>query len=159
MRRVRCRDSCRTRSCPCYCANLYPGISPSLRYFPLVPHQLDHPVKFPEHGRVMVYPEFEEFNREFVRSHCLRICHRSQGSPVGSTPRACVVGHWGSPSMMSSLSLSDFELKRVDKNRAHLPRTSLGSRSIMPSSSRMYCELTSRVSSMFRDLKRWKSPL
>ena len=31
---------------------------------------------------------------------------------------------------MSSLSLSDFELRRVPKNRAHLPRTSSGSRSI-----------------------------
>ena len=28
---------------------------------------------------------------------------------------------------MSSLSLSDFELRRVPKNRAHLPRTSSGS--------------------------------
>ena len=27
----------------------------------------------------MVYPEFEEFNREFIWSHCLRICHRPQG--------------------------------------------------------------------------------
>ena len=36
---------------------------------------------------------------------------------------------------MSSLSLSDFELRRVPKNRAHLPRTSPGSRSIMPFSS------------------------
>ena len=60
---------------------------------------------------------------------------------------------------MSSLSLSDFELRRVPKNRAHLPRTSSGSRSIMPSSSRMYCELTFRVSSMFRNLHRWKSPI
>ena len=59
--------------------NLYHGILPSLRYFPLVPHPLDHPVKLPEHGRVVVYPEFEEFNREFVWSHCLRICHRPQG--------------------------------------------------------------------------------
>ena len=58
--------------------NLYHGISPSLQYFPLVPHPLDHPVKIPEHGRVVVYPEFEEFNRGFVWSHCLRICHRSQ---------------------------------------------------------------------------------
>ena len=58
--------------------NFYHRISPSLRYFSLVPHQLDHPVELPEHGRVMVYPEFEEFNREFVGSHCLRICHRSQ---------------------------------------------------------------------------------
>ena len=60
--------------------NFYHGISPSLRYFPLVPHQLDHPVKLPEHGRVVVYTEFEEFNREFVLSHCLRICHSPQGS-------------------------------------------------------------------------------
>ena len=52
---------------------------------------------------------------------------------------------------MSSLSLSDFEFRRVPKNRAHLPRTSPGFRSIMPSSSRMYCELTFRVPSMFRD--------
>ena len=34
--------------------NLYHGISSSLRYFPLVPHQLDHPVELPKHGRVMV---------------------------------------------------------------------------------------------------------
>ena len=27
----------------------------------------------------MVHPEFEEFNRKFVWSHCLRICHRPQG--------------------------------------------------------------------------------
>ena len=59
--------------------NLYHGISPSLRYFPLVPHQLHYQVKLPEHGRVMAYLEFEEFNREIVWSHCLRICHRPQG--------------------------------------------------------------------------------
>ena len=28
---------------------------------------------------------------------------------VGSTPRACVIGHWGNSSMMSGLSLSDLE--------------------------------------------------
>ena len=59
--------------------NLYHRISPSLRYFSLVPHQLDHPAKLPEHGRVMVYPDFEDFNRNFVLSYCLRICHRPQG--------------------------------------------------------------------------------
>ena len=59
--------------------NLYRRISLSLRYFSLVPHQLDHPVELPEHDRVMVYPEFEEFDREFVWSHCLRICHQPQG--------------------------------------------------------------------------------
>ena len=59
--------------------NLDHGISPSLRYLALVPHPLDHSVKHPEYGRVVVYPEFEEFNREFVWSHCLRICHRPQG--------------------------------------------------------------------------------
>ena len=59
--------------------NLCRRISSLLRYFSLVPHQLDHPVKLPEHGRVMVYPKFGEFNREFVWSHCLRICHRPQG--------------------------------------------------------------------------------
>ena len=53
--------------------NPYHGISLSLRYFPLMPHPLDHPVKLLEHGRVVVYPEFEESNREFVWSHCLRI--------------------------------------------------------------------------------------
>ena len=65
---------------------------------------------------------------------------------VGSTPRACVIGHWGNPSMMSSLSLSYFELRRVPKNCAHVSRASLGSRSVMPSLSRLYCELTLRVS-------------
>ena len=60
---------------------------------------------------------------------------------------------------MSSLSLSEFELRRVPKNHAYLPRTSSGSRSIMLSSSRMYYELTFRVSSMFRNLQRWKSPI
>ena len=59
--------------------NFNHGISPSLRYFPLVPHPPDNPIKHPEHGRVVVYPEFEEFNREFVWSDCLRICHRPQG--------------------------------------------------------------------------------
>ena len=59
--------------------NLDHGISPSLRYLALVPHPLDHSVKHPEYGRVVVYPEFEEFNREFVWFHCLRICHRPQG--------------------------------------------------------------------------------
>ena len=33
-------------------------------------------------------------------------------------------------------------LRRVSKNRAHLPRTRPGSRSILLSSSRMYCEVT-----------------
>ena len=42
--------------------NVYHGISPPLRYFPLVPHQLDHPVDLLEHGRVVVQPEFEEFD-------------------------------------------------------------------------------------------------
>ena len=59
--------------------NLDHRISPSLRYFSLVPHQLDQPLKLPEHGRVVVYPDFEDFNRDFVWSHCLRICHRPQG--------------------------------------------------------------------------------
>ena len=79
MPRGKCRDSYRPRPCPSFVQNLYHGISPSLRYFPLVPHPFDHPVKLPEHGRVVVYHEFEEFNREFVWSHCLRICHRPQG--------------------------------------------------------------------------------
>ena len=30
----------------------------------------------------MVYPEFEEFNKDFVWSHCLRVCHRPQGSDL-----------------------------------------------------------------------------
>ena len=63
---------------------------------------------------------------------------------VGSTPRACVTGHWEkSPSMMLRLSLSDFALRRAPKDRAHLPGISPpgispGYRSIIPSSSRMY---------------------
>ena len=67
-------------------------------------------------------------------------------------------GHWGSPSMMASLRLSDFALRRVPKNRAHLPRTSSGSRSILPSSPLMYCELTFRVSSMFQGLEALEEP-
>ena len=61
--------------------------------------------------------------------------------------------------MMSGLSLSDFDFRRVPKNRDHLLRTSPGSDNIMPSLSQMYCELTFRASSMFRDLERRKSPL
>ena len=34
--------------------NVCHGTSPPLRYFPLVPHQLDHAVELPEHDRVMV---------------------------------------------------------------------------------------------------------
>ena len=134
MPREKCRDIYRTQSCPS-CANLYHGISPSLRYFPLVPHQLHHPVKHPEHGRVVVYPGFKEFNRELVWSHCLRFAIDLKAPinsfSVGPTPRACVIGHWGSSSMMSSLSLSHFELRRVPKNRAHLPKTRPGSGSII----------------------------
>ena len=58
---------------------------------------------------------------------------------------------------MSSLGLSDFALRRVPKNHAHLPKISTGSSSILPSSSRMYCELAFRVPSMFRDLRRLAS--
>ena len=140
--------------------NLYHGISPSLRYFPLVPHQLDHPVKLPEHGRVMVYLEFEEFNREFVWSHCLCICHRPQG------PDQFVFCRFDPESVCDrplGELFDDVESEpirfRVEKGpeepRLHLPRTSPRSRSILPSSSRMYCEFTFRVSSMFRDLQRW----
>ena len=78
MPRGKCCDSHRTRSCPSFCVKPL-SRHLSLRYFPLVPHQLDHPVKLPEHGRVMVYPKFKEFNREFVWPHCLPICDRPQG--------------------------------------------------------------------------------
>ena len=60
--------------------NLNHGISPSLRYayFPLVPHPLDHPVKHPEHGRVVVYPEFEAtafaFAIGLAYSLCVCVC-------------------------------------------------------------------------------------
>ena len=58
---------------------VYHGILPPLRYFPLVSYQLDHPVERPERGWVMISPEVEEFNREFIWSHCRRVCHRHQG--------------------------------------------------------------------------------
>ena len=37
--------------------NFYHGISPALRYLPLVPHQLDHPVKLPWNGLEIVQLE------------------------------------------------------------------------------------------------------
>ena len=46
--------------------NVYHGISPPPQHFPLVQHQLDRPLEYPEHGRVVVQPEFEEFNRVFI---------------------------------------------------------------------------------------------
>ena len=42
--------------------NFYHGISPALRYLPLVPHQLDHPVKLPGNGLDIVQLEFSLFS-------------------------------------------------------------------------------------------------
>ena len=52
-----------------------------------------------------------------------------------------MTGYWRSPSMMSSLSLSCFALKRMPKNRAHLPRSSPGC-SILSSWPWKFCALT-----------------
>ena len=52
---------------------------------------------------------------------------------------------------MSSLSLSDYALRRVPKNRAHRPRTSPGFRSIMLFSQN-YCELSFRMSCVLTSL-------
>ena len=68
------------------------------------------------------------------------------------------MGYWGTFAAMSGLRLSDFAFNRGLKNRARLPRIWLGSRRKAPSSSRMYCELTFRVSSIRKDLRRWKKP-
>ena len=51
--------------------NVYHGISPPPRYLPLVPHQLDHPVELSEYGRVTIQSKFEEFEWEYIWSHCL----------------------------------------------------------------------------------------
>ena len=83
------------------------GISPSLRYFPLVPHQLDHPAKLPGHGRVMIYPEFDEFNRASgptAFAFGIDIKAPISSFSAGSTPRACIIGRWGDSSIMASLS-------------------------------------------------------
>ena len=79
MRRVIYCDSSRTRSRHRFVQNVYYDISPQLRYLPLVPHQRDHPLELTKHGRVMVQPEFEEFDWEFIWSHRLRVRYRSQG--------------------------------------------------------------------------------
>ena len=68
------------------------------------------------------------------------------------------MGYWGTFAAMSGLRLSDFAFNRGLKNRARLPRIWLGSRRKAPSSSRMYCELTFRVSSIRKDLSSWNKP-
>ena len=104
--------------------NLYHRISPSLRYFSLVLHQLDHPVELLEHGRVMVYPEFEEFNREFVWSHCLRICHRPQGPDQLAfcrfDPELVCDRPLGGSSMMSVNELELWNLKAEGTTRLRI---------------------------------------
>ena len=77
---------------------------------------------------------------------------------VVSTPRACVTGHWGGFDDIES----ELVIVCVEKS-AKEPRPPSedkpGSGSILNSSSRIYCELTFRVSSILRGLIRWKSPL
>ena len=45
---------------------------------PLVPHQLDRLVDFPNHGRVVVSPAFEEFDWELTWSIGLRVRDQPQ---------------------------------------------------------------------------------
>ena len=128
----------------------YHGITLPLRYLPLVPHQLGRLVELSEHGRVMVQSELEEFDREFISLDYLRVRDRHMNavsSPsFGSTSRACVTDLCEGLLIMSSLSLSDLALRRASKNRTPPPRISPGFRSTLPSSSRMYGEITIRVS-------------
>ena len=143
--------------------NAYHGISPPLRYLLLIPHQLDHPVKPPEHDRVMVQPEFEEFYREFIWPHCLRVRHRPQSCGYlvfrRLDPECVCERSLGKPCDDVGSGLSDFALRRAPKNSARLPRISPGSRGTLPSSSWMNYKLTFRVSSMLKDSMCWKSPL
>ena len=148
---------------PLFVQNLYHGMSLSLWYFPLVPHQLDRPAKLPAklrsgHGSFWVWGVQQGVAPVLLPSPLPSTSRHWLTRSVGSTPKACVICYWGTLSMMSGLSLSDFDFRRVPKNHDHLPRTCPGSNNIMPSLSQMYCELTFRASSMFRDLKRWKSP-
>ena len=75
-------------------------------------------------------------------------------SAVGSSLRACAVGCWGTFAAMSGFRFSEFAFNRVLKNRAHLTRICLGSRSGAPSPSQIYCESTFRVSSIRKILRR-----
>ena len=141
MLRVRCRNS-PAPGPVLFAQKFYDGISPPPRYLPLVLHQLDHPVELSEHGRVVVQSEFEEFDLEFIwSSHCLHVSHRPQGCDY-------LVFCWFDPE--SVCNLPDFASRRAPKNRAHLPRISLGSSSILPSSSRIYYDLTAFA---------WASPI
>ena len=122
------------------------------RYPPLVPHQLDHPMKLPEYGRVMVQSEFKEFRWESLTPRPSRSTSTSRlrlPRFLSVRPRERVTGRWGSPSMMSGLSLSDFALRRASKNSAYLPRISSRSRSRLPSSWRMYCKITNNLPCIF----------
>ena len=63
MPRVRYRDSYRTWSCPSSCIKSLSRHVAIAVVLLAGAHQLDPPVELPEHGRVVVFPEFEEFNR------------------------------------------------------------------------------------------------
>ena len=75
---MRCRDSSSTQPCPSFCAE-HLSLYFAMWYLPLVPHQLDYPVEFPEHSSVMLQPEFDEFDWEFMWFFYLGVRHRPQG--------------------------------------------------------------------------------
>ena len=88
--------------------NFYHGILPPPRYLSYVPHKPDHPVELLEHGLVGIQSKFEEFHWEFICSltasaFAIDLKDAITSFSLGSTPRARVTGHWGSPSMMCRL--------------------------------------------------------
>ena len=78
-------------------------------------------------------------------------------SSVGAIPRALATGCCGSLFGMSGFNMSDFAFSSKRKNRTHLSRIRLLSRSRLSSSSRTYCDSTFLISSCI-DLMLLKSP-
>ena len=77
---MRCRDSSRSRSFP----SSWVGLLSRHLATAAVPSIIGaipayQPVKLPEHDRVVVQPELEGFQWEFIWSHCLCVRHVTPG--------------------------------------------------------------------------------
>ena len=114
----------------------YHGILPPLRYLRLVPYRLEHPMKRSEHGRVMVHPGLRSSigSSSSPTAFAFTVVFKAAVTSfyVGSTPRVCEAERWRRSTIIPSLVLSNFALRRVPKNRAHLPRMSPGSHKSFP---------------------------
>ena len=77
---------------------------------------------------------------------------------VCSVPRALATGCCGSLYRMPGSSILDYSFGDKRKNRTHLSRIRPVSRSSLPSSSRMFSDLTSFISSSRISLIFWKNP-